>query len=48
MKLIIAIIQPSKFAEVRDELYKSEVNLLLSAKSWATEGRRGSAKFTAG
>ena len=28
MKLIIAIIQPSKFAEVRDELYKQEVNLI--------------------
>ncbi len=28
MKLIIAIIQPSKFAEVRDELYKAEVNLI--------------------
>jgi nitrogen regulatory protein P-II 1 len=28
MKLIIAIIQPSKFVEVRDELYKAEVNLI--------------------
>ena len=28
MKLIIAIIQPSRFSEVRDELYRSEVNLV--------------------
>ena len=28
MKLIIAIIQPSKFAEVREELYNAEVNLI--------------------
>ncbi|MFH0731482.1 MAG: P-II family nitrogen regulator [Candidatus Omnitrophota bacterium] len=28
MKLIIAIIQPSKFVEVRDELYKADVNLI--------------------
>ena len=28
MKLIIAIIQPSKFLEVKDELYKAEVNLI--------------------
>jgi nitrogen regulatory protein P-II 1 len=28
MKLIIAIIQPSKFLEVKEELYKAEVNLI--------------------
>jgi nitrogen regulatory protein P-II 1 len=28
MKLIIAIIQPSKFLEVKEELYKTEVNLI--------------------
>ncbi len=28
MKLIIAIIQPSKLEEVREELYKSDVNLM--------------------
>jgi len=28
MKLIIAIIQPSKFLEVKEELYKVEVNLI--------------------
>jgi len=28
MKLIIAIIQPSKFIDVKDELYKAEVNLI--------------------
>jgi nitrogen regulatory protein P-II 1 len=28
MKLIIAIIQPYKLEEVKDELYKAEVNLL--------------------
>jgi nitrogen regulatory protein P-II 2 len=28
MKLIIAIIQPTKLDEVRDELYKQEVNLM--------------------
>ena len=28
MKLIIAIIQPSKLDEVREELYKAEVNLM--------------------
>ncbi len=28
MKLIIAIIQPDKLEEVKDELYKEEVNLL--------------------
>ena len=28
MKLIIAIIQPNKLEEVKEELYKSEVNLI--------------------
>jgi len=28
MKLVIAIIQPYKLEEVKDELYKSEVNLI--------------------
>ena len=28
MKLIIAIIQPYKFEEVKEELYKAEVNLI--------------------
>ena len=28
MKLIIAIIQPSKLEEVKEELYKAEVNLI--------------------
>ena len=28
MKLIIAIIQPDKLEEVKDELYKAEVNLI--------------------
>jgi nitrogen regulatory protein P-II 2 len=28
MKLIIAIIQPSKFVDVKNELYKVEVNLM--------------------
>ncbi len=28
MKLIIAIIQPGKLDDVRDELYKSEINLI--------------------
>lgn len=28
MKMIIAIIQPSKLDDVRDELYKAEVNLM--------------------
>jgi len=28
MKLIIAVIQPSKFLEVKEELYKAEVNLI--------------------
>jgi len=28
MKLVIVIIQPSKFIDVRDELYKAEVNLI--------------------
>lgn len=28
MKLIIAIIQPSKFVDVKTELYKQEVNLI--------------------
>jgi nitrogen regulatory protein P-II 1 len=28
MKMIIAIIQPSKLEDVREELYKSEVNLM--------------------
>ena len=28
MKLIIAIIQPNKLDDVRDELYKAEVNLM--------------------
>ena len=28
MKMIVAIIQPSKLDDVRDELYKAEVNLM--------------------
>ena len=32
MKLIIAIIQPDKLEEVKDELYKAEVNLITASE----------------
>jgi nitrogen regulatory protein P-II 1 len=32
MKLIIAIIQPDKLEEVKDELYKQEVNLITASE----------------
>jgi len=32
MKLIIAIIQPSKLEEVKEELYKQEVNLITASE----------------
>jgi nitrogen regulatory protein P-II 1 len=32
MKLIIAIIQPYKLEEVKEELYKAEVNLLTASE----------------
>ncbi|MDD5097006.1 MAG: P-II family nitrogen regulator [Candidatus Omnitrophica bacterium] len=41
MKLIIAIIQPNKLEEVKDELYKAEVNLLTVSEVLGHGRQRG-------
>ena len=41
MKLIIAIIQPHRLEEVKDELYKAEVNLItVSEVLWTRPSER--------
>jgi len=45
MKLIIAIIQPSKLEEVKEELYRKEVNLITVSEVMGTAVRKALRRF---
>ncbi len=48
MKLIIAIIQPYKLEEVKEELYKSEVNLITVSEVLGHGRQKGVTEFYRG
>jgi len=48
MKLIIAIIQPYKLEEVKEELYKSEINLITVSEVLGHGRQRGVTEFYRG
>lgn len=48
MKLIIAIIQPYKLEEVKEELYKSEINLLTVSEVLGHGRQKGITEFYRG
>jgi nitrogen regulatory protein P-II 1 len=48
MKLIIAIIQPSKLEEVKEELYKQEVNLITVSEVMGHGRQKGIAEIYRG
>ena len=48
MKLIIAIIQPSKLEEVKEELYKAEVNLITVSEVLGHGRQKGVAEIYRG
>jgi nitrogen regulatory protein P-II 2 len=48
MKMIIAIIQPSKFDDVRDELYKADINLMTISEVLGHGRQKGVTEFYRG
>jgi len=48
MKLVIAIIQPDKLEEVKEELYKSEVNLITVSEVLGHGRQKGVTEFYRG
>ena len=48
MKLIIAIIQPYKLEEVKEELYKADVNLLTASEVLGHGRQKGITEFYRG
>jgi nitrogen regulatory protein P-II 1 len=48
MKMIIAIIQPSKLDDVRDELYKADVNLMTISEVLGHGRQKGVTEFYRG
>jgi len=48
MKLVIAIIQPDKLEEVKDELYRSEINLITVSEVLGHGRQQGVTEFYRG
>ncbi|MDD3234031.1 MAG: P-II family nitrogen regulator [Candidatus Omnitrophota bacterium] len=48
MKLVIAIIQPDKLEEVKDELYRSEINLITVSEVLGHGRQKGVTEFYRG
>jgi len=48
MKLVIAIIQPDKLEEVKEELYKSEINLITVSEVLGHGRQKGVTEFYRG
>jgi len=48
MKLVIAVIQPDKLEEVKDELYRSEINLITVSEVLGHGRQKGVTEFYRG